>query len=98
MLFVIRFWDKPEQLSVRQHHLQAHIQWLGEHKEMIRAAGTLSDMPQGAAVGGLWIVEAADKVAVEQMLHTDPFWIHGLRQRCDIHVWSKAFPQERALI
>jgi len=55
-------------------------------------AGSLGHEPGQAPVGGCWIVEAADKAAVEGLVRTDPFWIEGLRAACDVFHWSKAFP------
>ena len=47
------------------------------------------------SVGGLWIVEAPDRQSVEDLLRSDPFYVHGLRDRWEILHWSKAFPQRK---
>ena len=44
-------------------------------------------------VGGLWVVRAPDRAAVEALIATDPFTTGGLRAGWDIFHWSKALPQ-----
>lgn len=98
MLFVVRFTDKPDRLATRREFLPAHIAWLDQHKDMILAAGSLRPEPGEEAVGGLWIVDAKDRRTIETLLLTDPFWVQGLRDRCEIMYWSKAFPDRRVPI
>lgn len=96
MLWAVRFHDHSDPLALRQQHLQAHIDWLDTHKDVVLIGGSLRDEPGDARpVGGLWIVEAPSRAAVEALLQTDPFWRCGLRERVEIHCWSKAFPDRR---
>ena len=92
MLFILRFTDKPGLASVRQDHLSAHIEWLAEHQEVIKVAGSLRLDLETVPLGALWIVEAASKLEVESVFQSDPFWRNGLRQSVEILHWSKAFP------
>ena len=94
MLYAVRFIDRPELLEVRQAHLQAHIRWLGEHRDSILIAGSLRVEACDHPVGGLWLVESPSKAAIEELLRTDPFWVHGLRATHEIHRWSKAFAEQ----
>jgi hypothetical protein len=94
-LYVVRFTDKPDQLAVRKQFLPAHIEWLDKHKSIVLVPGSLRPEPGHDAVGGLWIVEAPDKKQIESLIHTDPFWVQGLRQDFEILHWSKAFPERR---
>ena len=48
--------------------------------------------------GAFWVVEAESKVDVEKLFLADPFWTNGLRESVEILHWSKAFPDEQALI
>jgi len=98
MLFAIRFVDKPAAIEVRRRLLDEHIAWLKQHRSTILVAGSLRVNPEDHAIGGLWVVEAASKSAVEQLIATDPFWTHGLRERCEVLHWAKAFPEERASV
>lgn len=93
MLFAVRFTDKPDRLAVRKQYLQAHIDWLYEVKDMVLVGGSLRHQPQDSPVGGLWVVEATSKEDIERLIESDPFWIHGLRERYEILHWSKAHPE-----
>ncbi len=92
-LFAIRFHDKPGAGELRRQLLQAHLEWAAAHQDVVRVAGSLRDEPGGTPVGGLWVVRAASKAAVEALIVTDPFITGGLRAGWDIHYWSKALPQ-----
>jgi uncharacterized protein len=98
MLYAVRFFDNPDRLAIRQQYLQAHIKWLDEHKETVLIGGSLRDAPSADPVGGWWLVDAPNKETVEALLRTDPFWRHDLRQGCEIHLWSKAFPDRKLMI
>lgn len=98
MLFAVHFIDHQDQHETRKQYLQAHIDWLDQHKDHIRVGGSLRNEPGDQAVGGLWIVEANGKAEIETLIHTDPFWIQGLRQSYEIHHWSKAFTDRKVLI
>ena len=95
MLFAVRFHDQRDCAEVRRQHLQAHIDWLDEHKDSVLIGGSLRNEPSENPVGGLWLVEATDKNAVEVLIQSDPFSIHGLRERHEIFFWSKAFPERK---
>ncbi|WP_454752446.1 YciI family protein [Cupriavidus necator] len=91
MLFAVRFHDKPGQLDLRSAHLQAHLDWIARHSDAILIAGSLREMAEADAVGGLWIVRASNRSEVEILLQSDPFWIEGLRESVEIHSWHRAF-------
>ena len=91
----MRFTDRADQSAVRKQFLSAHIEWLDKHKNVILVPGSLRPEPGQDAIGGLWIVEATDKKQIEDLIHTDPFWVQGLRQGFEILHWSKAFPERR---
>jgi uncharacterized protein len=98
MLFAVRFHDRIERADVRREHLQAHIDWLDEHKDVVLVGGSLRNESGAHPVGALWLVEAADKISVEALIQSDPFFIHGLRERHEIFLWSKAFPERRVSV
>jgi len=95
MLYVVRFFDRPNCLHIREAQLPAHVQWLDQHRDTVLIPGSLRPDAGEAAIGGLWLVEAPSKAAIEQLLETDPFWTHGLRERYEIYFWSKAFPDRK---
>jgi uncharacterized protein YciI len=90
MLFAVIFRDKPGHGAVRQQWLDAHIRWVDEHSDVVRVAGSLRHELGDVPIGGLWIVEAESKAAVDALLRTDPFWTAGLRESVEILHWSKA--------
>lgn len=98
MLFMARFTDKPESYDQRRQHLAAHIEWLDLHKDLVLVGGSLRADPDGQPLGGLWIVEAGSRAQIEQLIASDPFWIHGLRQSVEILHWSKAFEDRKTLV
>jgi len=92
-LFAVRFHDRPGTGELRRQLLQAHLEWVAAHAGMLRAAGSLRESPEGTPVGGLWVVRAPGKAAVEALIATDPFTTGGLRASWDIFYWSKALPE-----
>lgn len=98
MLYVVRFTDKPASADLRKQRLPAHLCWLDANQDSVLVAGSLRSDPAKEAMGGLWIVEASSREAVEALIPTDPFWTEGLREGYEIHHWSKAFPERKALV
>jgi len=98
MRFVARFVDRPDRLEIRKQLLAAHLEWLDAHRSIVLVAGSLRPDPDAAPVGALWIVEAGSKAEIEELLEGDPFWRNGLRQSCEILLWSKAFPDREAAV
>lgn len=91
-LFAVRFHDRMDQGDLRRSHLQAHVTWAASHAEELRIAGSLREHPEATPVGGLWVVRAPNREAVEALIATDPFTQVGLRERWEIYHWSKAVP------
>lgn len=98
MLFAVLFTDKPGLGELRAAHLQAHIDWLEQHKAVVPIGGSLRHEPGDVPKGGLWIAEADSKTAIEALLKSDPFFMAGLRQSYEILHWSKANTERKALV
>ncbi|PQP35122.1 hypothetical protein C6A37_04205 [Desulfobacteraceae bacterium SEEP-SAG9] len=98
MLFVIRFTDKPDSQTIREQYLDAHVSWLDERRESVLVAGSLRDEPSSNPVGAFWVVEAKSKSEAAEIFKSDPFWTNGMREKVEIFHWSKAFPDEKALV
>lgn len=94
MLFAVLFTDKPGHGALRAEHLEAHVQWVAQHQDTVRVAGSLRVEPTAVPRGGLWIVEAPSKDAVLALMETDPFWTCGLRQGVEVLHWNKALAQQ----
>jgi uncharacterized protein YciI len=98
MLFIARFTDKPDMGELRESLFPAHVKWLEENKDSVLVPGSLRPDVDEASVGGLWIIEAESKAAVEALYTTDPFWVNGLRQRAEVFYWKKAFEDRKVPI
>jgi hypothetical protein len=98
MLFAVMFTDNPGHGALRAEHLDAHIDWVDDHKDVVLVAGSLRDEPQAVPRGGLWVVEAQSKAAVLELMKTDPFYTCGLRQSVEVLYWSKALQDHKALV
>ena len=98
MLFVVLFTDKPDHGHLRIANLQAHIDWLERHSDVIPVGGSLRHEPSETPKGGLWIAQADSKQQLEALLQMDPFYLAGLRQSYEILHWSKANSERQALI
>lgn len=98
MLFVVRFTDDPNRLSIRQQFMSDHLKWLEAHSDVVLVAGSLRKQLAENPVGACWVVESESKEQVEVLLKTDPFWLQGLRESFEVFHWMKAFPQRRVAV
>ena len=92
MLFVARFTDKPGISERRAELLDAHFAWLRNNRDKVRLAGAIRESIDGPGLGGLWIIEADSKEAVEDVYRGDPFFANGLRAKVEIFHYTKANP------
>ena len=99
MLFIIRFTDKQGCQTIRDQYLNAHVSWLDERRESVLVAGSLREKSNSNPVGAFWVVEAKTKSEAAEIFKSDPFWTNGMREKkVEIYHWSKAFPDEKALV
>ena len=68
-----------------------HLAFLERNAANVRAAGPLKDVKDGAAAGGLWLVEAANPESVRALIESDPFWPTGLRKSTRVLEWTRVF-------
>ncbi|MFI4996036.1 MAG: YciI family protein [Hyphomicrobiales bacterium] len=97
MIYAVLFTDNAEHAEARQRLMPAHLDFLEQEKECIRAAGPLREADGGAA-GGLWLVEAESREAVEELCRKDPLWSTGLRRSVRVLEWAQVFTDGRRLI
>lgn len=92
-MFIVQFEDvyaqQPGRLSERAEHMNAHLAFLDDHGDLVVAAGALRASADGVPTGGIWIVAADSKVAVEEIIQSDPFWKAGLRKSFRVSYWAK---------
>jgi uncharacterized protein YciI len=91
-MFAVLFEDDPERAQeVRGRLMPDHLAFLERHADEIKAAGPLRKADDGAPAGGLWLVDAADKAAVDKLVRDDPFWPTGLRRSVSVLEWTRVF-------
>jgi uncharacterized protein len=98
MFFAVFFTDNADHADARQRLMPAHLRFLEQHRDCIRAAGPLREATDGTGAGGLWLVETESLDAVAALVHADPFWPTGLRKDVRILQWSQVFVDGRRLI
>jgi uncharacterized protein len=98
MLFAVIFTDKPNRGHVRAAQLQAHIDWLEAHRDVIPVGGSLRHEVGEVPKGGLWIAQADSKEQLDALIQTDPFITAGLRESYEILIWGKANASRKVLI
>ena len=98
MKYVVLFEDNPDaDPDVRARHMAGHLAFLERNAAVVEAAGPLKQ-GDGAAAGGLWIVDARDQAEIARLVEEDPFWPTGLRRSVRILAWSRVFAGGRRLI
>ena len=82
MFIAILTYKKP--LSVVDKYIQAHRDYLTEH---YAAGDFIASGPQNPRIGGVIMIKAADREAVNAIISQDPFNINGIAdyQTCRIH-------------
>ena len=98
MLFAVFFTDDPTHADARGQHMSAHLAFLESNAARVLAAGPLRDGEDTGFSGGLWLVEAASREAVEQLYRQDPFWPTGLRRSVRVYEWTQVFADGRRRI
>jgi uncharacterized protein YciI len=91
------FEDPPEMAEVRAQFGQAHLDFLDKNSKEILLAGGLRDVPGGPFNGGLWVLEVPSRERVEELLKSDPNFIHSKRKYI-IRFWGKAFEDRQVIL
>ncbi len=90
MLFALICTDKPGHLQVRMDTRPAHLAWLEELGDNLKAAGPfLGD--DGKPVGSLVIIKADDLAGAQTAAAADPYAKAGLFSSVEIKPWNWVF-------
>lgn len=87
MLFAIHAIDHAGALDKRLSHYEPHKAFLSDtlaYGATIVMSGPLTADDGQTMIGGLFLVEAADRAAVEKFHHADPFFAAGIWQTVTI--------------
>jgi len=90
MKFVIIGYDGPDGEAKRKIHRPAHLANLEplHQKGHVILAGPLTDK-----AGSLLVLEFDSQEEAEQFAHNDPYTVHGVFQRVEIHPFMQVLPK-----
>ena len=97
MRWVAIFQDKPSMLIIRKDRELQHLEYLRQHEHEIVIAGGLCDVPNGAYVGGLWVLEVASRERAAALVESDPYFVPAHRSY-QLFTWGKAFVDKEIVL
>lgn len=80
-LFVLHALDRPDALALRMQHYDAHRAFVETEVELglnIVLSGPLQSDDGEVMIGSLFVIDAADRAAVERFAEADPFTQAGV--------------------
>jgi uncharacterized protein len=92
MHFVVHAIDKKGILPTRAKHYRDHRIHLDEaekHGVDVVTAGTLVADDGETPVGSIFVIDAADRAAVDAFTRSDPYHVNGVWERVNIHGYNK---------
>ncbi len=89
MKFVILGFDGPEGQAKRKIHRAAHLASLEplNRQGRVLLAGPFTDQ-----AGSLIIIEANSLEEAKQIAQNDPYTVHGIFERVEVHPFQQVFP------
>lgn len=89
MKFVIIGYDGPDGEAKRKVHRAVHLLNLEQLDKQRRVvlAGPLADK-----TGSLFVLEFDSREDAEEFVRQDPYTIHGVFERVEIHPFTQVFP------
>jgi uncharacterized protein YciI len=87
--FVIRCMDKPGVLETRLATMPAHRDYVATKPIKVLLSGPLTEDDGETIVGSFFMVEAADRAAVERFQHNDPLFKAGIWASIDVQAFAK---------
>ncbi len=80
--------EKPSEKSIARQHL-AKMEPL-DTQGLVVLAGPLTDK-----TGSLIVIEADSLEDAQRFAREDPYTVHGVFERVDVHPFTQVFPKER---
>ena len=90
MKFVILGFDGPEGEAKRKIHRPAH---LAKMEPLDKAGRVVLAGPLTDKTGSLIIIEAASLEEARRFADEDPYTIHGVFERVEVHPFTQVFPK-----
>jgi uncharacterized protein len=92
MLFVVHALDHANILPTRAKHYRdhrIHLDRAEDHSVDVITAGTLLADDGETPVGSIFVIDAADRAAVDAFVRSDPYHVNGVWERVYIHRYNK---------
>ena len=91
MKFVILGFDGPEGQTRRKIHRAAHLANLEplDRQGRVLLAGPFTDL-----AGSLIVIEATSIEEANQIAQDDPYTVHGVFERVEVHPFKQVLPSE----
>jgi uncharacterized protein len=92
MLFVVHALDKKDILPTRAKHYRDHRIHLDRAEELdvnVVTAGTLVADAGETPVGSIFVIDAANRTAVDAFTRSDPYHLNGVWDHVTIHRYNK---------
>ncbi|MCB1883539.1 MAG: YciI family protein [Geminicoccaceae bacterium] len=87
MAYILHCLDKPGSLELRKATRERHLDYLKGTAVSVLLGGAMLG-PDGAPVGSLLVVDAADEAEVERFVEADPYAKAGLFQTVEIRAFN----------
>ena len=93
MKFVILGYDGPEGEAKRKIHRPAHLANMEPLDQAGRVvlAGTLT-----YKAGSIFVIESDSLEEARKFAREDPYTVHGVFERVEVHPFTQVFPKERS--
>ncbi|HEX6999257.1 MAG TPA: YciI family protein [Gammaproteobacteria bacterium] len=89
MLFVVFCLDKPDAGPRRAAAMEAHKRYIDTKPVKILLSGPLTSDDGQRIVGSFFMVEAADRAAVERFQQNDPLYQAGIWETIEVRAFAK---------
>ena len=92
MLFVVHATDKKDGMPTRAKFYRAHRIHLDQAEAYnvdVVTAGTLVGDDGETPCGSVFVIDAKDREAVDNFVRSDPYQVHQVWQRVQVHGYNK---------
>lgn len=93
MKFVILGFDGPDGEAKRKIHRPAHLANL---EPLVRQGRVVLAGPLTDKTGSLIVIEADSLADAEAFANTDPYTVHGVFARVEVHPFLQVFPKSES--
>ena len=91
MFFAVVCWDRPNVGELRERTRHSHLDYLKAHAGTIRIGGPF-ESAEGAIVGTLFIIDAADEAEARAFVDAEPFHKAGVFESVRLRRWRQMQP------